>query len=374
MKGLSRSIYLQIENWLFQNRVLILYGARQVGKTTLCKHILKERDGVFFNAEKPWLRQLFLSRNISAILSSLEGKNLGIIDEAQKIFGIGEILKLLVDERPDIQWIATGSSSFDLANETAEPLTGRKITFTLYPPSLSELEISPLVFGEKLESLLVYGSYPAVVLEENMDRKKLLLSELASDYLYKDVLEFETLKRPDILLKLLQALALQLGSEVSLRELSVLLKTSGETIERYLSLLEKSFVIFPLSSFARNLRKELVRKKKYFFYDLGIRNALIQNMAPISLRNDRGALWENFCILERRKFLQRENLMANSYFWRTYDQKEIDYVEEREGTLTAFEMKWSTQKKVKIPKDFRLSYPVSEFLVLTPENAKGIIY
>jgi len=341
--------------------------ARQVGKTTISKQLLEKHNGIYFNADKLQIRDLFESKNVSKIISNLDGKTFAIIDEAQKIPGIGEVLKILIDEHPEIQWLATGSSSFDLANETAEPLTGRKKTFTLFPLSISEMKIPTLDFSETLESLLIYGSYPDIFLEKNESKKRLLLNELSNDYLYKDVLEFELLKKSDLLHKLLQAIALQLGSEVSHHELAVMLQTSPETIQRYLSLLEKSFVIFPLSSFSRNLQKELGKKKKYYFYDLGIRNSLIQNMAQITLRNDIGALWENFCIVERMKYIQKQERIVNNYFWRTYDQKEINFIEE-DGILRAFEMKWNTKKIKKAPKDFLEAYNNVIFSNITPDN------
>lgn len=361
---------------MYQKKIIVLYGARQVGKTTLCKQLISKHNGVYFNAERPNVKQMLEEKNIPLLLASLTGKTFGVIDEAQKVRGIEELLKILIDEYPHIQWIATGSSSFDLANETAEPLTGRKITFTLLPPSLQELSISPLSLSDSLESLLIYGSYPAIALESNFSHKKKLLLELSGDYLYKDVLEFEALKKPNILSKLLQALALQLGSEVSLRELSIMLQTSGETIERYLSLLEKSFVIFPLSAYSKNLRNEIARKKKYYFYDVGIRNALLQNFSPIKLRGDIGALWENFCIIERKKRLQLDEKIKNSYFWRNYQQKEIDYIEEENGALQAFEMKWNTKKTAKLPKDFAVEYGIrhEEFGIISPESAHSFLF
>ncbi len=365
----KRHLQAQIENWFFEGKIIVLYGARQVGKTTLCKQILKKHDGVYFSCEQENIKSLLRSRNISAFKLALNGKKLVVFDEAQKLIGIGEILKLFIDECPEIQIIATGSSSFDLANQTAEPLTGRKITFTLYPFSIKETGVSILDFSEKITEIMQFGLYPDIFNTHELQKKQQKLNELASDYLYKDVLEFENLKKSDLLMKLLKALALQVGSEVSYRELAQLLDTSGETILRYLNLLEKSFVIYRLASFSRNLRKELVRKQKIYFYDLGIRNSLIQNFAPLDLRTDTGFLWENFCIIERLKHNQAQNLSKNYYFWRTYDQKEIDFIEESNGKLEAFEMKWSTKnKRVKVPKDFLETYPKSSFSVINPDN------
>lgn len=289
------------------------------------------------------------------------------MDEAQKIPEIGEILKLLIDTYPEKQFLATGSSSFDLANQTAEPLTGRKITFTLYPLALSELTQNKLTLHSRLEDFLLYGLYPDIIQSEGYEKKRIKLDELAGDYLYKDVLEFENLKRSDLLHKLLQALALQIGKEVSYHELAVLLQTSQETIQRYIQLLEKSFVIYRLSSFSRNLRKELGKKVKIFFYDLGIRNSLLQNFTPLHLRSDLGALWENFCINERKKMWQIKMQKTNQYFWRTYDQKEVDLVEERDGKLYGYEFKWG-DKIPKAPKDWLKTYSNASYEVVNREN------
>jgi len=354
-----------------QGKIIVIYGARQVGKTTLSKRLAEKYDGVFLNCERVSVRDLLLSRNVPQFQLTVGDSNCVILDEAQKIRGIGEILKLFVDEIPNIQIIATGSSSFDLANETAEPLTGRKVTFTLYPISVTEAGFSPINFKESLPDILRYGLYPDILTTRDEKRKRVLLDELASDYLYRDVLEYGHMKKPELLMKLLKAIALQLGSEVSLRELATLLQTSGETIDRYIHLLEQSFVIFRLPSFSRNLRKELAKKQKIYFFDLGIRNSLLQNFTPIDLRNDIGALWENFFITERMKHHQRTREKVNMYFWRTYDQKEIDLIEEKDGEIVATEIKWNDRKKKKLPRDFLLAYPESKTACVSPENFMG---
>ena len=351
-----------------QGKVIVIYGARQVGKTTLSKRLAAKYDGVFLNCERGSVKNLLQSRNISQFQLTLGERNCVILDEAQRIEGIGEILKLFVDEIPDIQIIATGSSSFDLANETAEPLTGRKVTFTLYPISVTEAGFSPVSFTESLPDILRYGLYPDILMTKDEKKKRILLDELASDYLYRDVLEYGHMKKPELLMKLLKAIALQLGSEVSLRELATLLQTSGETIDRYIHLLEQSFVIFRLPSFSRNLRKELAKKQKIYFFDLGIRNSLLQNFTPIDLRNDIGALWENFFITERMKHHQKNREKVNMYFWRTYDQKKIDLIEEKDGEIVATEIKWNNRKKKKLPRDFLLAYPESTTACVSPEN------
>ena len=367
-KMYHRQILPHLEKWLFQNKVLVLYGARQVGKTTISKYLTEKHAGLYLNCERNEVKNVFLSRNPEKILSYVGEKKFIVLDEAQKIASIGEILKLLIDTYPERQFLATGSSSFNLANQTTEPLTGRKITFVLYPLSLTELNQNKFVLQNQLENFLLYGMYPDIVKTKSVDVKKVKLDELAGDYLYKDVLEFENLKRSDLLHKLLQALALQLGNEVSYHELAVLLQTSTETIQRYIQLLEQSFVIYRLSSLSRNLRKELAKKVKIFFYDLGVRNSILQNFTPIDLRNDIGALWENFCINERKKLMQRQMQKANTYFWRTYNQKEIDYIEEKDNFMKAFECKWNSKKIVKVPKDFADNYPQSSFNVINQEN------
>jgi uncharacterized protein len=365
----SRSINAQIKGWLFQNKVIILYGARQVGKTTLCKALLTEYPGSqYFLCEQPVVMETLQSKNIERIMSLFQNSRLIILDEAQKVKDIGQILKLIVDLYPDVQVIATGSSSFDLANQISEPLTGRNIKFNLFPLSLHELSqhYSHVTLHEKLGSFLQFGMYPGIV-DEPLSKKITLLDSLSTDYLFKDVLAIDNLRNSDLLKRILLALALQLGNEVSYRELSNLLKTSVETIQRYIHLLELSFVIFRLPSFSRNLRNELAKSNKYYFYDLGIRNSLIQNYNAPESRTDTGALWENFCIMERMKLLQAMNIKANFFFWRTYQQKEIDFIEERDGKLKAVEFKWSIQN-VKVPKDFKEAYPEASFQIIDRDN------
>jgi len=303
----------------------------------------------------------------------LGDKKIVVFDEAQNIPNIGRVLKLLADTYPKLQVIATGSSSFDLANQTAEPLTGRALQFILYPLSYLELEdlFNPFERKAQLDNLLKYGMYPEIVLasEENA---RVLLDDLSSRYLYKDVLEFENLKRADVIFKLLQLLALQIGSEVSFNELSNALQTNRRTVERYINLLEKAFVIFRVRSFSRNLRKEIRKANKIFFYDVGIRNSIVQQYQDMTLRSDKGSLWENFLICERLKFLQTHQMNPNYYFWRTHDKQEIDYLEEYNGQLTAYEMKWKTGKK-KIPKAFIESYPNSQIQFIDRENFEGFV-
>jgi hypothetical protein len=280
---------------------------------------------------------------------------------------------LLIDTYPEIQYIATGSSSFNLLSELSEPLTGRNIKFIMYPLALSELSARYDLFqlDEKIPELLRFGSYPDIV-DRSENEKILLLESLTSDYLFRDVLSFENVRKSDLVVSLLKAIALQAGHEVSFRELSGMLKISVDTVQKYLQLFEKSFVLFSLPSFSRNLRKEIATSRKYFFYDLGIRNSLINNFNPPEIRSDTGQLWENFCLMDRIKYNQALGRMVNYYFWRTYDQKEIDLIEETEGKLTAFEFKWKPQK-IKTPADFLVAYPGSEFKVINKENYREFL-
>jgi uncharacterized protein len=360
----------KIVSWLFQGKVIIVYGSRQVGKTTLVKEIIEETPGsIYFNCERQNIKTILESGNLESIHDHFGQNKMVIFDEAQKIKGVGALLKLLTDTWPEIQFIATGSSSFNLISELSEPLTGRNVKFLLFPLALSELKQKNSVeeLDEKLESFLRFGMYPGIVERDN-DKKMILLDELTSDYLYRDVLMFENLKNPELLTQILKALALQLGNEVSYRELSNLLKVSVALIQKYIMVLERSFIIYRLISFSRNLRNELTRSHKYYFYDLGIRNSLLQNFNLLENRNDTGFLWENFCVIERLKSNQRQDLRKNIYFWRTYQQQEIDLIEESGGNLSAYEFKWNPVAKTKTPETFMKSYPGSTFNVINPSN------
>ncbi len=366
----NRYICSHITPWLYKGKVILLYGARQVGKTTISKRIIEQNgSGIYLNCEQLAVKEILESGNLENIINIFQGSKLVILDEAQKIISIGETLKLIHDTYPEIQLIATGSSSFDLSAHVKEALTGRNIKFVLFPLSISELSqnYNPIQLKEKTEQLLRFGAYPDII-DRPEQEKIILLEELASDYLFRDVLSFERLKYPDLLIKLLKAIALQLGNEVSERELSNLLHVNIATIQRYLNLLEKSFVIFRLTAFSRNLRNEIATSQKYYFFDLGIRNSLLHNFAPLDSRNDHGPLWENFCILERMKLNQERQKKVNYYFWRTYDQKEIDLIEENDGKLTAFEFKWSDRKKTKVPKLFIETYENATFDVISPDK------
>lgn len=366
----SRYMKEDIKTWLFGGKVLIVYGARQVGKTTLVKELVSEYpDSVYLNCEMNVVFELLESKNLERISTYLGNAKLVILDEAQKIREIGLVLKMIHDTWPEIQIIATGSSSFDLLSEISEPLTGRNLKFLLYPLSYAELhdKYHVSILDERLELFMRFGMYPDIV-DRPENQKLKLLEELSSDYLFRDVLKFENMKRPELLYKLLKALALQIGNEVSFNELARMLGASVETIQRYIEILEKSFVIFRLSSFSRNLRKELAKSQKYYFYDLGLRNSIIQNFNDFQNRTDDGSLWENFCIVERIKANQHKNRNINMYFWRTYDQKEIDLIEETGGKLFAFEFKYNPKAKYREPKEFLSTYPGSEFSVIHKEN------
>ena len=358
-----------IERWLFRNKIIIIYGARQVGKTTLAKSILKKYGDLkgYYNCELPSIGQL-LSYEPSLLKQEFGKNKLIVLDEAQFIADISTKLKIISDELPEVQIIATGSSSFELAQKTSEPLTVRALTFTLFPLSYQEL-LQSYRSGElkaKMHALLRYGSYPELVTASS-EEARILLDDLAARYLYKDVLMFENLRRPESLHKLLQLLAHQIGSEVSTHELAKTLKINERTVSRYIDLLEKAFVIFSLSSLSGNLRKEISKKKKIYFYDVGIRNSIIQQYQPMELRNDKGSLWENFLIVERMKLLSSTQQNPRQYFWRTHDHQEVDYLEENDGILTAYEFKWQT-KKNKIPIAFEKAYPEANFKWIDQSN------
>jgi|SRR3989338_2476334 len=370
---IKRQIEPLIIKNLFKGDIVIIYGARQTGKTTLVKRILKFNPKIsscYFNCDEGDVQKLFSEAETSVALKRIVGNSrLAVLDEAQKIRNIGVKLKLLIDSYPGQQIIATGSSSFDLANEVVEPLTGRSREFWLYPLSVREIfsKKDELGFGRERENLLVYGSYPRVFRGLTIEEKRLQLQKITSNYLYKDILKFQSLKNSETVRKLLEALALQAGSEVSYTELGQLLGISKQTAAAYIDILEKAFIIFKVRPFSRNLRKELGKLRKIYFYDLGVRNALINNFNPLSIRGDIGALWENFVAAERKK---RSNFVGNItplYFWRTYDGQEVDLVEEKEGKLFGYEIKWAKARK-KAPKAWRETYSQASWEVITKDR------
>jgi predicted AAA+ superfamily ATPase len=364
--------YLSIfDNLLQPNKVLVIYGPRQIGKTTLVREYLRRTSFKyrFHTGDDLRVQNLLGSRDLKALQEFAEGQQLLIIDEAQRIPDVGLGLKMLVDHVDGLRIIATGSASFDLSGKIGEPLTGRKTTRILY--SLAQMEL--LAESEKfdlrssLDGFLLYGSYPEVLTSTSKAAKKECLHELVGSYLLKDILELERVKNPRHLLDLLKLLAFQIGRDVSLSELASNLGIDAKTVARYLDLLEKSFVIVTLSGFSRNLRKEISKSRRYFFFDNGIRNAVISNFNSLDLRDDVGALWENFVVMERLKKSHYERSFKNFYFWRTYDQKEIDLVEEADGKLAGFELKYS-KRAVKKPEEFLSTYPGSTFEVIHRQN------
>jgi predicted AAA+ superfamily ATPase len=364
----------QIENLrklIEPGKVTVIYGPRRVGKTTLLKKYLETQNDrvLFVNGDDIVVRQYLESQSIQTLRDFIGDHRLLVVDEAQYVEKIGLNLKLIVDHIPGIKVIVTGSSSFDLAQDVGEPLTGRKYVLKLFP--LAQMEISKIEKRHEttagLESRLIYGSYPEVVLIRDNLRREDYLRELIQSYLFKDILVLEGIRYANKLVRLLQLLAFQIGKQVSFTELGKQLSMSKNTVERYMDLLEKVFVIYRLSGFSRNLRKEITKSHRYFFYDTGVRNALIGNFNPLALRNDVGELWENYIITERMKRQAYLRKVTNSYFWRTYDKKEIDLVEERGGKLFGYEVKWK-KTSVKIPRDWTGGYPDAAFEVIHREN------
>ena len=352
-------------------KVVVVYGARRVGKTTLLKKFTESltEEFLFVNGDDIVVRQYLESQSIEKLREFVGDQSLLIVDEAQYVRKIGLNLKIIVDQIPEVRVIATGSSSFDLAKDIGEPLTGRKYVLKLLP--LAQMEISqiekPHETKANLESRLIFGSYPEVVLLGGKKDRQDYLRELLSSYLFKDVLQLEGIRHADKLQRLLHLLAFQIGKEVSLAELGRQLGMSKNTVERYMDLLEKVFVIYRRGGFSRNLRKEITKNHRYYFYDNGVRNALISNFNPLALRNDTGDLWENYVMTERMKRQEYLRQSVNAYFWRTYDKKEIDLVEEHEGRLFGFEFKWKPRRG-KAPKEWETAYPGASFEVIHQDN------
>lgn len=371
---IKRKLQDIIEKKLFDGKAILLMGPRQVGKTTLLKELFGGREDVMWlNGDELDVQVLFEGVSATRLRAMFGRKKVIIIDEAQRIPDIGLRLKLVTDQIKDVQLIATGSSAFELATKTGESLTGRKWEYKMYPFSFGEMVDEHGLLEEKrmLPHRLIFGYYPEVVMRLGEEREILRL--LSDSYLYKDVLMSDQINKPDSLVKLLQALAFQVGSQVSYNELAQLCGLDSKTVEKYVVLLEQSYVIFRLNSFSRNLRNELKTSKKIYFYDNGIRNALIANFNQIEGRADRGALWENFLISERKKFLEYNRLWGNSWFWRTKEQKEIDWVEERDGKIIGYEFKWNPDQKVKIPRLFLDSYENSDFRVIHRDNCDSFL-
>jgi len=353
-------------------KVVTLYGPRRTGKTTFIKNYLETVEGKLFRStgDDLQLREVLTSQNKSRIIQSFSGYDLIFIDEAQRIPDIGWGIKLLIDEYPSLKIILTGSSSFELASEVNEPLTGRSWTVKLYPFSSQELInwLGTMEYLSLLDNYLIFGTYPETVTASGFAEKREYLSELKNAYLFKDILELENIRNASKITDLLKLLAFQIGNEVSLNELSNALGIAKQTVERYLNLLELTFVIKKVSGFSRNLRKEVTKTARYYFFDNGIRNALINNFNMPESRNDMGQLWENYCVIERLKKQEYTPVFSNNYFWRTYDQQEVDWVEEREGHLYGYEFKWNPKKLIKAPKAWTQAYPEASFKPITPDN------
>lgn len=363
--------YKNIDNLLKPNRALIIYGPRRIGKTTLLNDYLSKTKYKYLldTGDNVETRQIFELPDFKKIIDYAAKYELIAIDEAQLIPNVGSGLKILVDYVPKIKVIATGSSSFDLANQVGEPLTGRKITINLYP--ILQLELLSIFnkyeLKKNLHDFLIFGSYPEVIIAKTRAEKITIIKEIVTSYLLKDILAFERIKSPKVLLDLIKLLAFQVGAEVSFNELAVKLSVNARTVARYIDLLEKSFIIVNLGSFSRNLRKEITRKNKYYFLDNGIRNGVIDQFNDLDKRDDIGKLWENFIVMERMKMLDYKKIHGHLYFWRTYEQREIDIVEERDGKLAGYEIKWK-KDKIKPPKDWLATYKNADYQVINQDN------
>jgi hypothetical protein len=369
MNYVPRGLETELRKYLFRGKVLVITGARQVGKTTLIRHLVQELPRVtWLNADDLRDRERLWKAGIPEIEQLFTGTEVLVIDEIQRIENAGLVLKMMVDRFPDKQVIATGSSALEISETIFEPLTGRHFLFHLYPFGLSELYpgYGSVALERELAFHLIYGSYPAISLERDM--AEIQIRNLANQYLYKDVLVWKEIRKPAVLEKLLQLLAFQMGSEVSVHELSKQLQVKSETVEQYLDLLEKAFVIFRLQPYFNNERKEISKMTKVFFWDNGIRNAIIDRFAPLSAREDAGKLWENFVLAERLKWLRSKGSFAKSHFWRNYNQSEVDYVEISEGKTTAWEMKWNPASGRSFNRAFRNEYPDAETGFVTPQN------
>ena len=372
---IKRSLHSLIHDCLFQGKTIIIYGARQVGKTTLIGQLLKnyQAETLFLNADETDVRSMLTNVHSTQLRTIFGDHKIIVIDEAQRIPDVGLTLKIAHDNFPDIQLIATGSSSFELANKVNEPLTGRKFEFFMHPLSFAEMVAHHGFLTEmrSIEHRMVYGYYPDIVSHQGKELR--LIKSLVSSYLYKDLLMIEQIKKPVLLEKILKALAMQLGNEVSYHELAQLLGSDKGTIEKYIDLLEKVYVIFRLNGFNRNVRNEIKKGKKVYFYDTGVRNAILGNFSPLINRTDVGVLWENFLVSERRKYLSNNEVDCQSYFWRTTQQQEIDYLEEYHDRFLTFEFKWNPRSRASLSKTFANAYPNHEFRIITPENVHEFI-
>ena len=373
---IERCIANNLRKTLESGKAVVLLGPRQVGKSTLSKMLLESREGVkWFTGDDPADREALTNVSLNKLKLIIGTSETVVIDEAQKISGIGETMKLITDHLPGVRLLATGSSSFQLTSEVGDSLAGRKREFKLFPVSFAEMvQHSGLIEEERSIPLrMIYGYYPEVIMNPGEERD--ILKELSDSYLYKDILSLEKIAKGEKLVKLVQAIALQIGSQVSYNELAQTVGIDYKTVEKYIDILEKCYIVFRLPSYSRNLRNELKFSRKIYFYDLGVRNAVLGNFIPLDLRTkeEAGHLWENFMIAERMKFNEYNRTFAKSYFWRTEQQKEVDLIEELDGKLRAFEFKWDPKKIVKIPVQFTTAYPDASFESISPGNASEFL-
>ncbi|MCA0365974.1 MAG: ATP-binding protein [Bacteroidetes bacterium] len=372
---INRKLESEIVSKFQKGKGIIILGPRQVGKTTLIKKIINENSysSLWLNGDEPDIRQRLTNITSTQLKNWVQSNQVLVIDEAQRIENIGLTLKIAIENLPEVQVVISGSSSLDLANKINEPLTGRKFEYFLYPISYEEMNEHHGEINEKrsLENRLIFGSYPEII--NNQENPKDYLNLITESYLYKDLLMYEGVNKPAVLTKILQALALQIGSEVSYTEVAQLVGVDKNTVEKYIDLLEKSFVVFKLNALSRNVRNEIKKTKKIYFYDTGVRNALIGNFQNFQLRTDKGALWENYLMAERLKFRKYNKMYGFTYFWRTFQQQEIDYIEEYDGHLYAFEYKWNPAEKVKLSETFTKAYPNSSLKVINPDNYESFL-
>src|SRR3989339_622144 len=373
LKNIERLAFPLLQQKIQKNKVLLLYGPRRVGKTTLLEQFIKQHPSsheiLFVRGDTRTTQEGLSAQNIEPLRSFIGNHSILIIDEAQLIPNIGANLKIIVDYIPNISVIASGSAAFSLAQQVGEPLTGRKKTICLYPISVKEIIAHTNVpyYLETLDQYLIYGTYPELFRLTSYKEKKEYLDEIIDSYLFRDILALGQVKNEKIVRDLLTLLAFQIGKEVSLSELANALELHKDTVYRYLDVLERSFIIMNIRGFSRNLRKEVTKTSRYYFYDNGIRNALINNFNQLHVRNDVGMLWENYIVMERVKKQMYEEIRSNNYFWRTSDTKKIDWVEEREGKLFGYEIKWGS-KKSKVPKEWLSTYSNAEFKTITKDN------
>lgn len=370
---IRRNAQQAIEGRLFKGKAILVFGPRQAGKSTLIENILKDKDHLYLNGDDADIRDILTNTTATKLRAIIGNKKILFIDEGQRVPDIGLTLKLITDQIRDVQVIATGSSAFELSGKVNEPLTGRKYEYQLYPLSFGEMTAQHGLVQEKrlIEHRMIYGYYPEIVTKPGEEAE--LLKLLAGSYLYKDLLMLDQIKKPLLLEKLIKALALQLGNEISYHELAQTVGSDSKTVDKYIDLLEKAFVVFRLPAFSRNVRNEIKKGKKVYFYDCGIRNAVINNFNTPGSRTDTGALWENFIIAERMKLLHDRNSGITQYFWRTTQQQEIDLIEEEGSSITAYEFKWNKNQKVRFPQTFTDNYSVTGTFVISPDNAEEFL-